>query len=196
MCKFSRSCRFALLVLSLMIAAHSYSQSKTVIGLNLTGEHASSSTYNFLGSRNVIGLGVTFERKFTKHSGFETGLFYRTFNLGSEVYINYSLYDAYTIKQEYASVPTLYKFYSYIVNASVGPTFEFYTGWRQKGGKVAFNDNPHPEDSKFNVGILGKVSKTIGVTKHFLVEPEIRYSRVFYQERFYYGAGVAVKCML
>lgn len=181
--------RFLLVVMTVFFAATCFSQSKTIIGVNVVGEHIS-------GSNNVLGFGATFERQISKHNGFETGVYYRTFDNNIQVYVDMALYDAFTIKEQYVSIPILYKFYSSIVNVSLGPTFDIYTGWTKKGGRLSFIRSPEPINTKFRIGFLGKVSKTIGITKHLLIEPELRYNPVFYNHRLYYGLGVAAKYSL
>ena len=178
--------RFTLLTLTFIIVANCFSQSKTIIGLNLTGEHTSASD-------NVPGFGATFERQFGKHSGVETGLYYRPYNQYIKIFVDGSLYDAPIVREQYLSVPIVYKFYSSLLNVSAGPGFDIYTGWKQVSGKFPFPNNPFSVRNKFQVGLLGKVSKTIVITKRLFVEPEFRYNRVFYERKFYYGLGIAAK---
>lgn len=75
-------------------------------------------------------LGLNFEYKGTKHSGFETGLYYRnipySYNytyplIGSN---NYSVNFDSTLK--YLHVPMMYKLYTKIVNFEIGVNADFY----------------------------------------------------------------------
>ena len=181
--------RFALLVVALLIMATGFSQSKTNIGLNFTGERTSASDF-------VVGFGGVLERQFSKQHGLETGLYYRGFDLHSQVYVDGSLFGAYTIKEQHVSIPVLYKFYSSILNLSAGPTFDLYTGWKQGKSTILGRIPRFSVDDKFQIGLLVKVSKIIPITKKLFVEPELRYNPIFYQRRVYYGIGVVAKYAL
>lgn len=183
--------RFVLQVVSLVTAITCSSQPKTSVGLNLTGELASSSDF-------VIGFGGTFETQFGKHHGIETGLYYRPFKIHSQIYMDGALFASYTMKEMYLAVPVLYKYHSPVLNASFGPTFNVYTG--TKKGKVSIPLIPtignHTPEHKFQLGLLAKISKTIGITKYLFIEPEIRYNPTFYYRRSYYSAGITLKYAL
>jgi len=181
--------RFSLLVVILTIKTICFSQPKTTIGLNLTGEKTSSADF-------VIGIGGTLERQINKHNGFETGLYYRIFEVHQQVFVDGSLYGFHTIKEKYLSIPILYKFYSSVINFSVGPTFDMYLGWKQMNKGIIFEPDRYTVNAKFHVGLIGKISKTIVLTNRFLLEPEIRYNPVFFNRRSFYGAGIACKYML
>ncbi len=159
------------------------------MGINLTGEITSSSDF-------VIGVGGTFEKQFKKHFGFETGLYYRAFELNGEVRTETYVYG-YNIKEEYLSVPVLYKFNSSLLNFSVGPTFDIYLGWKQTNKNyVSYRLDKYDVNKKFIVGLMGKISKSIDLTPKILLEPEIRYNPIFLNQRSFYGIGMAIKYKL
>ena len=181
--------RFSLLIVILTIGTICFSQPKTTVGLNLTGEKTSSSDF-------VVGIGGTLERQIKNHYGFETGLYYRTFEVHQQVFVDGSLYGFHNIKEKYLSIPILYKFYSSILNFSLGPTFDVYLGWKQMNKGITFETDHYTVNAKFHVGLIGKISKTIALTDRILLEPEIRYNPVFFNHRSFYGAGISFKYTL
>ena len=84
----------ALLIMALVLTSICFSQNKTVIGVNVTGEYTSSSDF-------VVELGGTLERQIKRHSGLETGLYYRTFEIKSEVLVDGAVYGYNYIKEKY-----------------------------------------------------------------------------------------------
>jgi len=174
---------------ALGISSICFSQQKSIVGLNVTGEKTSFSDFE-------LGIGGTFERQFKGHHGFETGIYYRSFDLHYGVFVNGSLYGYHNIKEEYLSVPVLYKFYSSLVNFSLGPTFDFYLGWKQINKGLTFDRDSHTSYDKFQVGITGKISKTINLTNHILLEPEIRYNPISTHGKSFYGIGIGFKYKL
>lgn len=181
--------RFALLTAALSVGTICLSQKQTIVGLSLTGENTSSSNF-------VVGIGGTFERQFTKSSAFETGLYYRNFKVYQQVLVNYSVYGFRNIKEEYVSIPVLYKFKSSILNFSIGPTFDFYLGWKTTGESSNIGKEGYDANTKFYVGLLGKVSKTISLTDRILFEPEFRYNPIFSNQRSFYGGAISFKYTL
>lgn len=176
-------------ILTLVVGTICFSQPKTLVGLNLTGERTSSSDF-------VVGIGGTFEKHIKKHFGIETGVYYRTFEVHRGLYVDGSLYEFHNIKEKYVSIPILYKFYSSKLNFSVGPTFDVYLGWKQLYNDVNFGSEHYNVNTRFHVGLIGKISKTIAITERILLEPEIRYNPVFFNRRSFYGGGVSIKYKL
>jgi hypothetical protein len=65
------------LLLAIGFSMNAYSQQQSLIGLNVNGD---VSPNKFRPS-----VGLTFDKQFLKHSGLETGLFYRTSKLSGVV---------------------------------------------------------------------------------------------------------------
>ena len=175
---------------------NSYAQKSTAIGINFTFE----STYGPLRP----GIGATAERQLTRHSGIESGIYYR-----NHVYNQYLTFEGppgspawpftnatLTISERLLSIPVLYKYYSRIVNASIGPTFDFYIGWRQKNSTPLLTVNEYNVDPNFSLGAMIKISKNIPVASRISIEPELRYNVIFEFEREHVGFGVAAKYKL
>ncbi|RYE55431.1 MAG: hypothetical protein EOP48_10225, partial [Sphingobacteriales bacterium] len=136
-----------LILLSLLFCIakpdNAYAQKSTSIGLNFTFETANGPLRP--------GIGVMGERRLSKHSGLESGIYYRNY-----VYDQYLTFEApagspggpftfatLTISEQLISIPVLYKYYSRILNASVGPTLDFYIGWRQKNKTAMLTVNDY-----------------------------------------------------
>lgn len=166
----------------------SFAQKKMIGGLDFTIET--------IGGEFLPGAGATFESQLTRHSGFETGLFYRSYKVGIFLYGDYPTSHAFEVAERYISIPVLYKFYSSIINLSAGPTFDFFAGWKQTVGKSIYNITDYKTSSSFGLGGMLKLSKTINLTDKFLLEPELRYNHIFNSHRDYGGFGLAAKYRL
>lgn len=183
-----------MLLLLLLIGATTsiaQAQKESFIGLNFTVE---SSGNNF-----TPGFGVLFERRLTTRSGFETGLYYRNYLVKGYVTYNTpsgSSSYAFSISERHLSIPALYKFYSRIFNVTVGPTFDFYLGWKQKHTNASIKVDDHSLNPNLSIGLLAKVSKKIRLNDMMFLEPEFRYNRILSHERYYMGFGIAGKYRL
>ncbi|MEO6948710.1 MAG: hypothetical protein ABI123_03690 [Ginsengibacter sp.] len=175
------------LFLFLVCAQFSYSQKQMIGGIDLTVEST--------GDHWVPGVGATFEYKLTKHSGLETGLFYRTYKVSGYAYST-EFFQNFIIAERHLSIPILYKFYSSIVNFSVGPTIDFYLGWRQKMGKSVIEIDTYNIDPTVGLGAMLKLSKTINLSEKLLLEPELRLNPILGNSRAYGGLGIALKYRL
>ena len=165
-----------------------YSQKTSYAGINFTVENSSG---NFR-----PGIGGVFEMQLSKHSGFETGVYYR--NYIQSFYLTVtgpatSNTYFYTVSERHISIPFQYKFYSRILNLSIGPSFDFYLGWKQKNKTSLIVVNEYSIDPNFFIGAIAKVSKRINLNSRFLLEPELRFNPIFTSERSYVGFGIAGK---
>lgn len=78
-----------------------------------------------------------------------------------------------TVIESYVSVPVLFKFYSGIVNISLGGCFDYFIGGYAK---------PEPYlklisvkmDPNYFLGIVCKISKDIKISEKLILEPEIK----------------------
>lgn len=182
------------LLIALLVGATnsiSYAQKTNYIGLNSTLETTSSSF--------KPGIGFLFERKMTKRSGIETGLYYRNYmQTGLVTISDASGYQSFSldISESHLSIPALYKFYTNIVNLSAGPSFDFYLGWRQKHKNAVINLDSYSIDPAFSIGLMGKISKSITLNKQFALEPELRLNHILTFNRTFIGLGIAGKYKL
>lgn len=168
------------------LCSNAYTQSQTLVGININGEVYPNA---FRPSAGFI-----FEKQFKKHNGFETGLFYRTERIGNFIINNAS--GSYTssslaVSQRYLNVPVLYKYYSSIINFSAGPALDFYVGWKQKKGESTNRITAYDVDPEVKLGFLIKASKVIPLRKQLILEPELRYGSVQHV-----GIGIAGKYRL
>jgi hypothetical protein len=141
--------------------------------------------------------GISFETQLRKHSGAETGIYYRTALTKGVVTYSDSVGPArpygFTVARRYVHIPVLYKFYSKVLNFSVGPTFDLFTGWKQKRDELPAHIQSFKESPKFKVGFLCKVGKAISASTRIIVEPELRYASIQGFEGGGVGVGLAVK---
>lgn len=167
---------------------NAYSQQQSLIGLNVN-----SDVYL---KKFRPSVGLTFEKQFLEHMGFETGLYYRTSKLSGDItYIDESGFysNSFVVSLRYLTVPVLYKYYSKFLNFSAGPTLDFYLGWKQKNNGSTAQINNLEAGRKVNVGFLVKAGKMIPLSKQFLLEPELRFGSVQKFNDITLGIGIAGK---
>lgn len=112
-------------------------------------------------------FGLSFEARITRHSGVETGLYYREITSEPGLYTDGSGLRYPEGYRRYLSIPLLYKYYSRIVNVGVGVNFDFLckksnADWLLSG--------------KHRVGIMLKLSKDITLYKGLYMEPEFHFN--------------------
>ena len=140
--------------------------------------------------------GISFETQLRKHSGAETGLYYRTSIIKGRVSYTDSTGTRtyqFTVARRYINLPLLYKFYSKVLNFSAGATFDLYTGWKQKRDELPIPVQSFTESPKLKLGFLVKVSKAFSASSRIIVEPEIRFAAIQGFEPNALGVGLAVK---
>lgn len=183
---------FLISLIDLSITATSYAQANTTYaGLNFTVENA--------GTSFRPGTGASFERQITKHSGIETGLYYRHYvQSGDIIYTDAtsSQIFPFVVSERYLSIPALYKFYSRIVNIAAGPSFDFYMGWKQRNRSSGLKIENYDIDPNFHIGFLAKISKRISLSDRAVLEPELRINPMLTSGRSYAGFGIAGKYRL
>lgn len=183
--------RKILFVLFLLTTVTLYSQKQQYISVGINSEIHS-------GDNMRIGFGVSYENQLSKHHGFELGLNYR-----SKIESNYFTISTLgivnqlaNIREDYLSLPILYKFYSNIVNVSTGVSFDYFVGWKDltKHGNVELTS--YSVDPKLYVGWAFKIGKTIKLSPKFILEPEIQFNPIFDYGYSYYGAFIKLKYKL
>lgn len=179
---------FLALVLALNTYNLAYCQKQSVAGLTFTSELTRNNDFR-------MGLGFTFERQMTTHLGFETGLFYRTDKRESILTVNETSYLM-SLNECYLSLPLLVKFYSNFLNVSIGPSVDYFVGWRETSSHSNVKMTSFKIRPLMNVGIMGKISKTIVLTDKIILEPEIRFNPLFKPDKYYFGLGMGVKYRL
>ena len=178
--------KYILIIFALLISNFSFSQKASFIKLNLTNEFIKDKSF-------ITGFGISTERQITNHSGIETGIWYRPYKVHGSIRSDDLFYD-YTLKEDHFSLPVLYKYYSSIIDISVGPTIDLYGNWtinKYSSDLKIFSD----EEGKKNLGIgfLAKASKSINVSDKFYLEPEIHYNTMLLIKRNFLGFGLSVK---
>lgn len=189
--------RYVVLMAVFALANITFSQDKsfTALGLALIaeGQDAISPTY-----------GLSLEHKATKHSGFETGVYYRDFKQRySYFYPSVSggrqFHDS---TLTYLSIPLLYKFYSKVVNFEVGVTADFYLAGERL---VFFNQSDVRTEAKkvyvpkARAGIMLKLGKSINLGERLVIEPELRVNtllesiEVYGPNTLFVGLGMGIK---
>jgi hypothetical protein len=180
--------RFAVLVIMLCSCSlGTYGQKSTLIGINAIAQLADGLPHP--------GVGATIERKFSRHIGVESGLYYLTYR--NE--FNFVIYgpdpESIPVKvlESYLSLPILFKYYSRIVNVSIGPTFDAYLGYSTKSRNSAVLITNHNVSPAIAATAIIKISKTFTLRDNLKLEPEVRYGENITYEGNFAGFGIAMK---
>lgn len=176
-----------LFVFALIISTYTsaFCQKPIILGLTSTNELTNNNDFR-------MGVGVTCEKQITTHLGYETGLFYRTDKSDFKITVNETGYS-HTITESYLSLPVLLKYYSTFLNASIGPSVDYYIGWRETSSNANMKITSYKVRPLMNIGIMGKISKAIALSDHIILEPEIRFNPFFKYNRYYAGIGIGLK---
>jgi hypothetical protein len=183
--------REILFVLFLLTTVSLYSQKQQYIGIGINSEIHS-------GDNMRIGCGVSYENQLSKHHGFELGVMYRSKlfryyqTLPSTMIDNQST----DIREDYLSLPIMYKFYSNILNVSTGVSFDYFVGWDDLTKSSNIELTSYSVDPKLYIGWVFKVGKTIKLSPKFILEPEIQFNPIFDYGYSYYGVSVKLKYKL
>lgn len=177
-----RNAAYVTAILFFTIISFSANAQKNIVGVNGGVQWG-----NGYGLQTVFGL--NYERKFTAHSGIETGisLYRRKYGMFLDPA---TMKTSYSTKEYYLNITIMYKYYSNIINVAAGPTLNIYTG----------STSIHPTlnysalaNKKVSVGYLFKVSKTFNVNDKFIIEPELTLGNRAEFKTPMPGAGVSFK---
>lgn len=174
-----------------------FGQKKNAVGLDFTSELAKYNNLRF-------GLGLTYERKLSTNLVLETGLFYRTIRTDYEMTVITSYGNSEIISEtteihnfqiidKYISLPILLKYYTKILNISLGPNIDYFIDWQEIKASSNFETVHYNISPKLNYGFQFKVGKQINFSEKFAIEPELRYSQMLKVNNHYLGLGIAGK---
>lgn len=141
-----------------------------ILGVNFMPEWQIDMRGRVMGGRNdakfAPNVGLSFEARITRHSGIETGFYYRNVKYpGGTSLADPSIhYDASYFR--YFSIPVLYKYYSRILNVGAGINYDV---------RFSQSDN-RTSDAKNRFGFIMKVSKDITLSKGLFLEPEFHFN--------------------
>ena len=183
--------RFTLILLTCLFLQISFSNGQTKLGALLILEDANDN----LTIRP--GFGLVLDHRISRHSGFETGLLYRTFRTSGAFMTSEPplggdpIFLPFEVRESYLTVPILYKFHSRIVNISAGPTLDFFVGWNDKTTTPDVEITNFSVDPSFSFGGMLKISKAIKLSDVLYLEPDLRINPIFSSGRIYGGFGIA-----
>lgn len=130
---------------------------------------------SMIGGRNYggfsAGTGLSFEARITRHSGVETGFYYKYTTADAGPLLDGSGLWFPERHRRYFSIPLLYKYYSRIVNVGAGMTYDVV--FRQSVG----------DKTKDRLGLVVKVTKDITLYKNLFLEPEVHFAHLWELER-------------
>lgn len=164
-----------LLPLFLLLVINVYSQKQSIVGVGFSIDR-----YNY---SNTIGYGISYEYQYANHWGYEFGVFSRNQAVLSPIITHF------------VSVPIMFKYYSQLVNISVGANAHYFTGFT--------NLNPIPNtittvtvNPSLEFGLIGKISKSISLSQKLILEPELSINPLLASNNTYYSLGLNLKYKL
>lgn len=140
-------------------------------------------------------LGFFLETKFTPKSGLELGIFSRTYR--TEFFVTFPTefgsYGEYIyVREEYFTIPVLYRFSAKFASFSIGPNLDIFSGWTQiRKNEVSLDS--YQKSPQIVIGPLLKIGKEFKVKGGLILEPEIRFGRRSFYDEGYVGLGLKMK---
>ncbi len=177
-----------LFIFTALISNISFSQKANFIKINLADEFIRYKLF-------IPGVGMSFEKQITAHSGIEAGIWYRPYRVHGSILAG-DLFYKYTLKENHFSVPVLYKYYSPIIDVTAGPTIDFFGVWTIDKYSPDLKVISDEERKTVGIGVLIKASKTYPISNKFYLEPEIHANSLLSIKRNFIGIGIAVKYKL
>jgi hypothetical protein len=188
----SRSILRILLIVILVLLQAKFkilAQQESRLGLNI------SSNFNFYSQNFMPEIGFVFVRQITIHSSIEANLNFRIHQRQISVLVddNSTMYPL--INEKYITIPVSYKFYSKIINAGAGISFDYYLGWKQLSGSQEISS--YWPGADYYIGLIGKISKQLTLDEKLILEPEVKFNILILPfERHYIGFGLVAKFVL
>jgi len=141
-------------------------------------------------------VAFSYENQLSKHTGFEISLNQRSseqYTVGS---FSDGTFQTFHVIENYLTMPFLYKFSSNILNISTGVSFDYFVGWKDatKFGETELTS--YSINSKFKVGWVFKLSKSIPLFAKFQLEPEVYFNPILKYGYAYYGLSMKLKYQL
>lgn len=157
-------------------------ETQYILGINFVPEWQVSHRTLMRGGRSYRAFspnaGLSFEARITRHSGIETGLYYRNvkYPAGKPLDPAEAAYGA--EYHRYLSIPLMYRYYSRIVNAAIGVNYDQLLTSEGAGNRV---------------GLVLKVSKDITLYKELFLEPEFHFNPFWEDDGINYSwVGLAI----
>jgi hypothetical protein len=175
------------LLLSTLGFAQEKFERKTEIGLAFTMD-APDGYYTWR-----PGLGIGLHRRLSKRSGFETGLYYRNYEIVTSARVDLGdgmgrqTFFAH-LNERNLMIPLLYRFQNRWVHFSLGPTFDFYMGWRQTRDQGLQIDS-YSRSPSVDMGAMAKIGVPLEISGKLKILPELRLNPTFQYQRIYAGVG-------
>ena len=180
--------KYLLIISAILLTNYCFSQKENFIKLHLSNDFIKNKSF-------IKGFGISFERQMSKTTGIETGLLYRTYKVGGSIRSGDLFYD-YTVNENHFSIPVLFKYYSTIIDFSVGPTLDYYGVWSINKNSSNLKVISDQEKKDFGLGVLARASKTIRIDEKLYLEPEIHFNPLLTIKRNFVGFGLSMKYKL
>ena len=123
------------------------------------------------------GFGAQVVYRIKKHAGLESGLFYQTQHHQFFFYTPNTGTLTAEIAERWLALPLLYRFDSRIINAHLGIQLEYFMSWRNRNRNPSLLIESYSSEAA-RLGFPAGLSKTISLSKNWMLEPEARI--IFY----------------
>lgn len=158
---------FLLITLVSFFLLPAYSQNKyaeTYLGIKVINEYNEKIEFAF-------GIQSVFRIK--KHSGIETGLYYKPRRI-TIVANNTPAFYLITVSERSLQLPLWYRFDSKQINFICGPSIEHIICWKNKTNNSAITITSYNREPKTRLALSAGISKTININSWLIFEPELR----------------------
>jgi hypothetical protein len=122
------------------------------------------------------GIGGQIIYRMGKHSGIESGLYYKirpiSFNFYPPIITTFYYVEA---SERNILFPVLYRFDSRFVNFTIGPVLEYFIGWKQNRSNSDVVIKDYVTD-RLELISTASISKNFMISHKWIFEPEIRFS--------------------
>jgi hypothetical protein len=126
------------------------------------------------------GFGGQVVYRMTKHSGLESGIYYQSRRIHYTIEVisggSSATYQT-SVAERRIQFPILYRFDSKVINFVVGPSMDFFIGWKDKSTNPDIKITDYDRDPVsfgFNLGI----SKSINLSPTLILEPEVKLNLI------------------
>ena len=173
----------ALTILLFLTLPNVYSQQKTLLGLDFTND--------FVDANLRPGFGLNLTRSISNKSSIEVGAYYRSCIEEMSFYVFGTHLDL-NIRENYLSIPILYRYSFKYFYVSAGPTFDTFLSWKQQADSD-FDIVSYDRDPRYHKGFLFKIGSEINLSDKLIFAPELRWNPMLTAYRTYFGLGLNLK---
>ena len=137
------------------------------------------------------GIGIQATYRLTEHGGFESGIYFSTWN-HHYISTDGAGLSSGRIAERHLYLPVLYRYVSRRINFTAGAAADFFLQYNQKDkyGNITLAELEPPGTSMF---FTAGVSRSVYLSKTLILEPEIRINYKFLDDDGSLGLNLALR---